>query len=77
GLVLSLTVGVSLAIGLFAYNLTAVWLMLGQGVRERARALGVSPGRAFLGLAAQNRRRFGSHVVHLGIALAALAIAFS
>jgi cytochrome c-type biogenesis protein CcmF len=77
GLVLSLTIGVSLAIGLFAYNVTAVWLMLGQGVRERARALGVSSGRAFLVLAAQSRRRFGSHVVHVGIALAALAIAFS
>lgn len=77
GLVLSLTVGVSLAIGLFAYNLTAVWRMVAQSVGERTRSLGVSPGQAFVGLAGQNRRRFGSHIVHVGIALAALAIAFS
>ncbi|GEM85615.1 heme lyase CcmF/NrfE family subunit [Meiothermus granaticius] len=77
GLLLSLTPGVALAIGLFAYNLTAVGLMVGQGIRERSRALGISRFQAFLALAGQNRRRFGSHLVHLGIALAALAIAFS
>ncbi|RDI96010.1 heme lyase CcmF/NrfE family subunit [Meiothermus sp. QL-1] len=77
GLGLGLSLGVSLAIGLFAYNLTAVGLMVAQGVRERARALGLPPSRAFFELAATQRRRFGSHIVHLGVALAALAIAFS
>ena len=77
GFGLGLTLGVSLAIGLFAYNLTAVGLMVAQGVRERARSLGMPAGQALLELAASHKRRFGSHIVHLGIALAALAIAFS
>ncbi|MDX2004434.1 MAG: cytochrome c-type biogenesis CcmF C-terminal domain-containing protein [Meiothermus sp.] len=77
GLLLGLSLGVSLTIGLFAYNLTAVDLMIRQGMRERARALGVSQTKAFLDLAANHKRRFGSHIVHVGIALAALAIAFS
>ncbi|MER3443452.1 MAG: cytochrome C biogenesis protein CcmF [Meiothermus sp.] len=77
GLLLGLTLGVALAVGLFVYNLAAVALMVGQGVRERSRALGISGGRAFLELASSSRRRFGSHVVHVGFALAALAIAFS
>ncbi len=77
GLGLGLTLGVSLAIGLFAYNLTAIWLMVAQGVRERARSLGISSSQALLELAASHKRRFGSHIVHFGVALAALAIAFS
>jgi len=77
GFVLGLTLGVSLAIGLFAYNLAAIWLMVAQGMRERAGSLGISPGRAFLELASSHKRRFGSHIVHFGIALAALTVAFS
>ncbi|MCX7739664.1 MAG: cytochrome c biogenesis protein CcsA [Meiothermus sp.] len=77
GLGLGLSLGVSLAIGLFAYNLTAVVLMVAQGVKERSRALGIPPSQALLELAASHRRRFGSHIVHLGVALAALSIAFS
>jgi cytochrome c-type biogenesis protein CcmF len=77
GFGLGLTLGVSLAIGLFAYNLTAIWLMVAQGVRERARSLGISAGQALVELASSHKRRFGSHIVHFGIALAALTIAFS
>ncbi|MGK0619831.1 heme lyase CcmF/NrfE family subunit [Meiothermus cerbereus] len=77
GLLLGLSVGVSLAIGLFAYNLTAIWLMVAQGVRERADALGISPVQALVELAGSHKRRFGSHIVHFGVALVALTIAFS
>jgi cytochrome c-type biogenesis protein CcmF len=77
GLLLGLTLGVSLSLGLFAYNLGAVGLMIGQGVKERSRALGISRWQAFLELASTSRRRFGSHIVHVGFALAAVAIAFS
>lgn len=77
GFMLGLSPGVSLAIGLFAYNLSAIWLMLAQGVGERSRSLGISSGQALLGLAASQKRRFGSHIVHFGVALAALTIAFS
>jgi len=77
GLLLNLSLGVSLAIGLFAYNLTAIWLMVVQGVRERASALGISQLQALVELASSHKRRFGSHIVHFGVALAALTIAFS
>ncbi|WP_299431180.1 cytochrome c-type biogenesis CcmF C-terminal domain-containing protein [uncultured Meiothermus sp.] len=77
GQVLGLTIGVSLTMGLFAYNLAAIWLMVSQGVRERSSSLGIPAGQALWELASSHRRRFGSHIVHFGIALAALTIAFS
>jgi cytochrome c-type biogenesis protein CcmF len=77
GLLAGLTLGVSFTVGLFVYNVTAIWLMVSQGVRERSRSAGISAGQAFAQLFATNRRRFGSHIVHFGIALAALSIAFS
>jgi len=77
GLVWGWTLGVSLAVGLFLYNLAAVGLMVDQGVRERARSLGISAARALADLALSNKRRFGSHIVHVGVALGCLAIAFS
>ncbi|MER3479189.1 MAG: cytochrome C biogenesis protein CcmF [Meiothermus sp.] len=77
GLIWGWTLGVSLAVGLFLYNLAAVGLMVGQGVRERAKSLGVSAARALALLALTNKRRFGSHIVHVGVALGCLAIAFS
>lgn len=77
GLLLKLALGVSLSLGLLAYNLCAVGLMIDQGVKERSRALGISRWKAFLELASSSRRRFGSHIVHVGFALAAVAIAFS
>lgn len=60
-----------MALGLFLYNLAAVALLLWEGVRAR-KAAGLSPW-GFL----ENRRRVGSLVVHLGVALMGLAIAFS
>ncbi|MCL6526325.1 MAG: cytochrome c biogenesis protein CcsA [Thermaceae bacterium] len=77
GLLVGWTLGVSLALGLFAYNLLAVGLMLSQGIRERARSLGVSAWASFVSLAVISRRRFGSHIVHVGVALLALSVAFS
>lgn len=77
GLALGLSLGVSLALGLFLYNLAAVALMFSQGIAERGTSLKISALQAFLELAATNKRRFGSHVVHVGVALAGLAIAVS
>jgi cytochrome c-type biogenesis protein CcmF len=77
GLLMRWTLGVSLAVGLFVYNIVAVWLMVVQGVGERSRSLHISPIQAFAQIAATNKRRFGSHIVHVGVALSCLAIAFS
>ncbi|AEB12704.1 heme lyase CcmF/NrfE family subunit [Marinithermus hydrothermalis] len=77
GLAVGWTVGVSLAVGLFAYNVAAIVLMVAEGVRTRARSTGEAWAVALVRQATQARRRYGSHVVHFGVALAALAIAFS
>ncbi|KGQ23013.1 heme lyase CcmF/NrfE family subunit [Thermus filiformis] len=71
GLLRGYTLGASLAVGLFLYNLAAVALLTWEGLQARRRA-GLSPW-GFFG----QRRRVGSLVVHLGVALAGLAIAFS
>jgi cytochrome c-type biogenesis protein CcmF len=71
GLLRGYTLGASLAVGLFLYNLAAVALLTWEGLQARRRA-GLSPW-GFFG----QRRRVGSRVVHLGVALAGLAIAFS
>ncbi|MGQ9753724.1 MAG: heme lyase CcmF/NrfE family subunit [Thermaceae bacterium] len=71
GLLKGYTLGASLAVGLFLYNLVAVLLLAWEGILARLRA-GLSPW-GFFG----QRPRVGSLVVHLGVALAGLAIAFS
>lgn len=77
GLGLGWTVGVSLAVGLGLYNLVSIaWLAL-PGIRQKQHSLNVSWINAALEWASQSRRRFGSMVVHLGVALCAVAIAFS
>ncbi|WP_117237411.1 heme lyase CcmF/NrfE family subunit [Thermus sediminis] len=65
------TPGTSLAVGLFAYNLAAILLLVGEEIRGRLRG-GLSPW-GFWG----NRRRVGSLMAHLGVALMAVSIAFS
>lgn len=77
GLLFRASFGVSFTFGMFLYNLVAVYLMVGQGVRERSKSLAISPLQALADIANNNKRRFGSHIVHVGVALAALAIAFS
>ncbi len=77
GLAVGWTVGVSLTVGLFAYNVAAIVLMVAEGVRTRAQSTGEAWPVALVRQAAQARRRYGSHIVHFGVALAALAIAFS
>jgi cytochrome c-type biogenesis protein CcmF len=77
GLLAGFSLGVSLAIGLALYNLVAVWLMVSQNVKQRAHALKIPLDQAFWELFSSHRRRFGSHIVHIGISLAAVSIAFS
>ncbi|MER3557203.1 MAG: cytochrome C biogenesis protein CcmF [Thermus sp.] len=71
GILRGYTLGASLAVGLFLYNLTAVGLLTWEGLRARKEA-GLNPWGLF-----SQRRRMGSLVVHLGVALAGLSIAFS
>ncbi len=68
GLLRGYTPGTSLALGLFLYNTAAILILLREEVRAR-RAAGLSLWG--------NGRRLGSLVVHFGVALMALAIAFS
>ena len=71
GLLRGYTLGASLAVGLFLYNLLAIFLLVREGVVARVRA-GLSPW-SFL----ENHRRVGSLVVHFAVALMGLGIAFS
>lgn len=77
GLMVGWTLGVSLTVGLFIYNLVAIVLMVSQGVRVRAHSTHEGWLTALFRQAMLARRRYGSHIVHFGVALAALAIAFS
>ncbi|AFV76635.1 cytochrome c biogenesis factor [Thermus oshimai JL-2] len=71
GLLRGYTLGASLAVGLFLYNALAVGLLFREGFLAR-KAAGLNPW-GFL----ENRRRVGSLLVHFGVALMGLAIAFS
>lgn len=71
GILRGYALGASLAVGLFLYNLMAAALLVWEGLRARKEA-GLNPWGFF-----RQRRRIGSLVVHLGVALAGLSTAFS
>ncbi len=48
-----------------------------RGARSRSRTRGEAPPTAFWRLATRNRRRYGGYMVHVAIALMAVAIAIS
>jgi len=73
-LFLGASFGVALGVGLFLYNLVSVLAQIGRAVSAR-RARGWLG--AFFGYFLRARRQAGAQLVHLGVALAALAIVFS
>jgi cytochrome c-type biogenesis protein CcmF len=61
--------GAVLAFALCAFVAAAVALEFVRGVRVRRAHRGEHPVRAFAGVVAGNRRRYGGYIVHLGILL--------
>jgi len=75
-LFLGATFGVALGVGLFCYNLASVYYQAAKGARVwRAKAGGALAG--LLAYLVRARRQAGAQLVHLGVALVALAIVFS
>jgi len=75
-LLLGATFGVAVGVGLFLYNLVSVYFQAAKGARVwRAKAGGTLAG--LMAYLARARRQAGAQLVHLGVALAALAIVFS
>jgi cytochrome c-type biogenesis protein CcmF len=64
-------------LGLALFVATIVVDELVRGARARGRSRGEAPPIAAWRMATRNRRRYGGYVVHLGIALMAVAIAVS
>ncbi len=76
GLVIGWTFGVSLTVGLFAYNVVALYYQVARRVAVwRKKSEGW--GSAFAAYLQHSRRSAGGLLVHFGVVLAALAIAFS
>ncbi len=66
-----------LTIAIAAYNVVSLVLLIVGAVRPRALATGKSTGSVFKQYAFENKRRFGSMIVHLGVIIMALGIAGS
>jgi cytochrome c-type biogenesis protein CcmF len=66
-----------LTVALAGWNLVSLGLLLGGALSARVRATGKSISTAFGHYAVENRRRFGSMIVHFGIVVIALGIAGS
>jgi len=66
-----------LTIAIAAYNVVSLGLLIVGAVRPRALATGRSTGSVFKQYAFENKRRFGSMIVHLGIIIMAIGIAGS
>jgi len=77
GLVIGWTLWVSLTVGLVLFNLVALAWLTFSPVWRRARATGRSPLQVLISQFSHSRRRYGGYTVHLGVIIAALAIAFS
>ena len=66
-----------ITIGLAGWNLASAGLLLAGAIVPRARITGRSLGQVFTQYAFEQKRRFGSMVVHLGVVVIALGIAAS
>lgn len=66
-----------LTIGLSGYNLVSLGLLLDGALRPRRRATGKSVASLFRQYAFENRRRFGSMIVHFSVIVMALGVAGS
>jgi cytochrome c-type biogenesis protein CcmF len=65
------------ALGMAAFVATANGLEILRGIRAHARATGLGTGRALLGAVGRDRGRYGGYLVHVGVAVAAVAITAS
>ncbi len=63
-----------LTIALAGYNLTSLWLLIAGAILPRMQASGRSMASVFRRYAFENRRRFGSMVVHFGVIIVALGV---
>lgn len=66
-----------ITIGLAGWNIASAGLLLAGAIVPRARITGRSLGQVFTQYAFEQKRRFGSMVVHLGVVVIALGIAAS
>ena len=66
-----------LTIALSGYNLVSIGLLLFGAVRARRRVTGRKAVSVFKDYALENRRRFGSMIVHFGVVIIALGVAGS
>lgn len=66
-----------LTVALAGYNLVSLGLLLNGAIRPRVQLTGRSVASVFRAYTHENRRRFGSMVVHLGVIVIALGIAGS
>jgi cytochrome c-type biogenesis protein CcmF len=60
-----------------AFVLTSIAIELWKGAQARRALTGGGLGRAFTGLVARNRRRYGGYIVHASIVLLAIGVAGS
>lgn len=63
-----------MTIALSAYNLASLWLLISAAVVPRAQLSKRNSLQIFKQYAFENRRRFGSMIVHLGVIITALGI---
>ena len=66
-----------LTVALSGYNLVSIGLLLGGAIRSRRKATGRKTVSIFKDYVLENRRRFGSMVVHFGVVIMALGVAGS
>ena len=66
-----------LTIGLAAYNLVSLVLLISGAIMPRAKISNRSASSVFKQYAFENKRRFGSMIVHFGVIIVALGIAGS
>ena len=69
--------GAAFAVFVGTFVVGTILFEWGRGVRGRARAGGENPVKAFLGLIGANRPRYGGYIVHIGVVLIALGVAWS
>ncbi len=63
-----------LAIAFAGYNLVSLWLLITGAILPRMKASGHNVTSVFKRYAFENKRRFGSMIVHLGVIILALGI---
>jgi cytochrome c-type biogenesis protein CcmF len=77
GVVLGGSGAALLTLGLAGFSGAILVGELVRAVRGRARASGENPLRATWGVATRNRRRYGGYLAHVGVLVAAVAVAVS